>query len=62
LLGELADVVEICRHDLRTPEGVRRNKELGIKAFPTMAINGEVLFENVIPSEPELLDAIRSRL
>jgi len=62
LLGELADAVEICRHDLRTPEGIRRNNELGIKTFPTIAINGAIFFESVIPSEPELFEAIRSRL
>lgn len=50
--------MEICRHDLRTPEGIRRNNELGIKSFPTIAINGEVLFESFIPAESELLEAV----
>jgi hypothetical protein len=62
LLGEAAEKVEIRCHDLRTPEGIRRNNELGIKNFPTIAINGEILFESFIPAEPELLDAVYARL
>lgn len=62
MLGEVAEAVEIRCHDLRTPEGIRRNNELGIKNFPTIAINEEVLFESFIPAESELLDAVYARL
>jgi|GEM_PF-4993465 len=62
LLGEMAEVLEIRLHDLRTPEGIRRNNELGIKNFPTIVINGDVLFESFIPAESELLDAVYARL
>jgi hypothetical protein len=54
--------VEIVRWDLRTDAGIRRNQELGITTFPTIAVNGEVLFESFIPAETDLIDAIRSRL
>ena len=62
LVRDIAESVEILRWDLRTPEGIKRNSELGITSFPTIAINGEVLFESIIPAETELIDAIRSRL
>ena len=54
--------MEIKQWDLRTPEGISRNNELGITTFPTIAVEGEVLFEGIIPSEDEWLDAIKARL
>lgn len=48
--------------DLRTLEGQRRKDELGITSFPTIAIDGEVLFEGVIPSEDEWLHEVKARL
>ncbi len=62
ILGDLAEYVEIKQWDLRTPEGISRNNELGITTFPTIAIGGDVLFESVIPSEDELLEAVKERL
>ncbi len=62
ILGDLADAVEIKQWDLRTPEGINRNNELGIMTFPTIAIAGDVVFESIIPSDEEIIEAIKARL
>lgn len=62
ILGDLSDAVEIKQWDLRTPEGINRNNELGITTFPTIAIGGDVVFESMIPSDEELIEAIKARL
>ncbi|NLP31388.1 MAG: hypothetical protein GX363_09715, partial [Clostridiales bacterium] len=47
---------------IKTKAGIRRVGELGVKNLPAMLINNEVVFDNIIPSEDELREAIDKRL
>jgi MtaA/CmuA family methyltransferase len=47
---------------IKTRAGIRRVGELGVKNLPAMLINNEVVFDNIIPSEDELREAIDKRL
>ncbi|MGI6731799.1 MAG: uroporphyrinogen decarboxylase family protein [Anaerovoracaceae bacterium] len=47
---------------IKAKAGIRRVGELGVKNLPAMLINNEVVFDNIIPSEEELREAIDKRL
>jgi len=47
---------------VKTRAGIKRMGELGVKNLPAMLINNKVVFDNIIPSEKELIGEIESRL
>ena len=61
LPNEIQSIMEVREWDLRTRAGVTRFKELRAKSLPTIAINGELVFESLIPPQEELIQAIQQR-
>ncbi len=61
LPNEIQSIMEVREWDLRTREGVTRFKELRAKSLPTIALNGELVFEALIPPQEELIQAIQQR-
>ena len=58
------DVLELIDHrewDMRTREGVERFRELRAKSLPSIAIDGELVYESLIPGQEELVEEIRRR-
>jgi hypothetical protein len=51
-------IIELHEWDLRTREGVQRFKELRAKSLPSIALNGKLTFEAIIPPQEELIQAI----
>ena len=47
---------------IKTRAGIRRVTELGVKNLPALLINNEVVFDNIIPSDDELKEAIDKKL
>lgn len=47
---------------VKTRSGIKRMAQLGVKNLPAMLINNEVVFDNIIPSEKELIDEIEKRI
>ncbi len=58
---EIKKMIEIREWDMRTLEGNRRFMELKAKSLPAIALDGELLFESLIPGQEELTDEIRRR-
>lgn len=58
---QIQNIIEVHEWDLRTREGVNRFLELKAKALPSVAIDGELVFEAIIPPQEELLAAILSK-
>jgi len=58
---EIQAIIEVHEWDLRTRDGVQRFKELRGKSLPSIALNGELVFEAVIPPQEELIQAIEQR-
>ncbi len=54
-------MIEVKEWDLRTREGVGKFKELKAKSLPSVALNGELVFEAIIPGQEELIQAIEQR-
>ena len=46
---------------MRTVEGNRRFLELKGKSLPSIALDGELMYESLIPGQEELTDEIRRR-
>jgi len=61
LPDEIKKLLEIREWDMRTVEGNRRFLELKAKSLPTIALDGELLYESMIPGQEELIDEIRRR-
>jgi len=55
---EIQSIIEVREWNLRTWEGVHRFKELRAKSLPSIALNGELVFESIIPPQEELIHAI----
>jgi hypothetical protein len=58
---EIQAIIEVQEWDLRTREGVQRFKELKAKSLPSVALNGELVYEALIPPQEELIQAIQQR-
>ena len=58
---DIQDIIEVYEWDLRTREGVQRFRELKAKSLPSVALDGELVYESLIPMQEELIDEIRRR-
>lgn len=47
---------------VKTRAGIKRMADLGVQNLPAMLINNEVVFDNITPSDAELIEAIEARL
>jgi hypothetical protein len=61
LPDETKELIEIREWDMRTLEGNRRFLELKAKSLPSIALDGELVYESLIPGQEELTDEIRRR-
>ena len=46
---------------MRTREGVQRFLELKAKSLPSVALDGDLVYESLIPMQQELIDEILRR-
>lgn len=54
--------VEYRESLVKSKAGIKRAMKLGVINLPAMLINNELVFDNIIPSETELIEAIDKRL
>jgi hypothetical protein len=58
---EIQQLIEVHEWDMRTREGVGRFKELKARSLPSVALDGELVYEALIPMQEELIAEIRRR-
>ena len=58
---ETKKLIEIKEWDMRTLEGNRRLLELKAKSLPSIALDGELMYESLIPEQEELIGEIMLR-
>ncbi|MFZ0130897.1 MAG: hypothetical protein WAK95_00030 [Desulfobacterales bacterium] len=58
---DIKQLIEVNEWDMRTREGVQRFKELKAKSLPSVALDGELVYESLIPMQEELIAEIRRR-
>ena len=54
-------MMEVREWDMRTLEGIQRFRELRAKSLPSVALDGELVYEAIIPGQEELSAEIRRR-
>ncbi len=58
---EIQDMMEYKEYNIKTPEGVQKFVSMKGRVLPTIAINGDLVFESIIPTYDELIEAIKAR-
>ena len=61
LPDNIQKIIEVQEWDMRTREGVERFRTLKAKSLPSIALDGELVYESIIPMQEELMDEIRKR-
>jgi hypothetical protein len=54
-------IIEVQEWDMRTREGVARFRELKAKSLPSIALDGKLVYESIIPMQEELIVEIEKR-
>jgi hypothetical protein len=58
---EIQSMMEVREWDMRTLEGIQRFRDLRAKSLPSVALDGELVYEAIIPGQEELSAEIRRR-
>ncbi len=58
---DIQELVDVYEWDMRTLEGVQRFKDLKAKSLPSIALDGDLVYESLIPMQEELCDEILRR-
>jgi hypothetical protein len=58
---EIREIIEVQEWDMRTRHGIGRFKALRAKSLPSVALDGDLVYEAIIPGQEELCDEIRRR-
>jgi len=58
---DIQHIIEVREWDMRTREGVARFRELKAKSLPSVALDGELVYESIIPMQEELIAEIERR-
>ena len=61
LPDNIQEIIEVYEWDMRTREGVQRFRELKAKSLPSVALDGELVYESIIPMQEELIVEIEKR-
>lgn len=61
LPDDIQQIITVDNWDMRTRQGVQRFRELKAKSLPSIALDGELVYESLIPMQEELIEAIRQR-
>ena len=58
---EIQERIEVREWDMRTREGVERFRQLKAKSLPSVALDGDLVYESLIPMQEELIAEIQRR-
>lgn len=58
---EIQDIIEYKEWSIKNKEGIAKFVEMKGKVLPTIAIQGDLLFQSIIPQYEELIDAMAER-
>ena len=61
LPDDIQEIIVVHKWDMRTREGVQRFRELKAKSLPSVALDGQLVYESIIPMQEELIEEIQRR-
>jgi hypothetical protein len=56
---DIRAIIDVYEWDMRTREGVQRFRELKAKSLPSVALDGELVWESIIPMQEEIIAKIQ---
>ena len=56
---DIKAIIDVYEWDMRTREGVQRFRELKAKSLPSVALDGELVWQSVIPMQEEIIAKIQ---
>jgi uroporphyrinogen decarboxylase len=59
---EIKDMIDYHEWSLRNREGIDLFKRFNARSLPSIAINGEIRFASIIPTQEDLIKAITQKL
>ena len=57
----IQEIIDVREWDMRTRDGVQRFRELKAKSLPSVALDGELVYESLIPMQEDLIAEIQRR-
>ena len=58
---DIQAIIEVREWDMRTREGVNRFRELRARSLPSVALDGDLVYESLIPPQEEMIEEIQRR-
>ena len=58
---DIQEMIEVHEWDMRTREGVNRFRELRARSLPSVALDGDLVYESLIPPQEEMIAEIKRR-
>ena len=58
---DIQGMIDVKEWDMRTREGIQRFRELRAKCLPSVALDGDLVYESLIPGQEELSAEISRR-
>ncbi len=58
---EIQEIIKVQQWDMRTLEGIQRFRELKAKSLPSVALDGVLVYESIIPMQAEMIAEILKR-
>jgi len=58
---DIQEMIEVHEWDMRTREGVNRFRELRARSLPSVALDGDLVYESLIPPQEEMIEEIQRR-
>ena len=54
--------IEIVEHPVKEKAAVKLMQARGVKAIPTICINGDIVYESILPEEDDLIAQMKARV
>ncbi len=61
LPNDIQELIDVRKWDMRTREGIQRFRDLRAKCLPSIAMDGDLIYESLIPGQEELGEEIQRR-
>ncbi len=58
---DIQQLMDVYEWDMRTREGVQRFRALKARSLPSVALDGDLVYESQIPMQEEIAEEIRLR-
>lgn len=62
VVGKVDFDIEIVEYPVKDKAAVKLMKERGVTAIPSICINGDIVYESILPEEDDLIAQMKARV